>query len=206
LQRAEASSAPGPGAEQGAAFASLSILATTRAGQLALVQSGARLHTGDQIELHVSVARRAYVHLFQISADGSATPLYPADNEPELLESDIEYRIPTNPGVRFELDDKVGTERIALIVTSRALDTEEDALRKFVKGVLSTGKWPHDAHRRAQATASAPRRADLPSRPLSGAGALRGFVRATTKAGRALEVEPDEGGVAVATFAFDHVP
>ncbi|HEY0465942.1 MAG TPA: DUF4384 domain-containing protein, partial [Polyangiaceae bacterium] len=73
--------------------ASMYILAHTRQGQVALVGSGAQLHTGEKIELHVSVGRPAFVYLIQISPTDQATILYPVEGESERMVPGIDYRM-----------------------------------------------------------------------------------------------------------------
>lgn len=201
---------------------SLYVLALTRDGQTAIVGDGARLHSGEQFELHVSVGRPAYVHLVQISGTDQATILYPVEGEPERLMPGVDQRIPTSPDVRFELDDVTGTERLAFIVSEQPLASGDPELRAFVDRMRATGRWPaptaspSPAKARAMqgpsagAAAPAPSaksaaKFDSPREPLHGTSDVRGIVRRPVQTGRLLDVQPDEKGVAVAFFAFEHV-
>ncbi|MEP7049355.1 MAG: DUF4384 domain-containing protein [Pseudomonadota bacterium] len=184
-------------------------MARTRSGEVALVAGGAQLRTGEQIELHVTVGRPAYVHLIQVAESGEATLLYPAEGEPEKMVPGAEYRIPTDPEVRFELDDHIGTERVAFVVTDQP-GTAGDALHSLIQRVRATGHWPESMPKPAGAASRAgvaPRAvtAEQPIAPEHGVSALRGFVRSTGDSGRALDVQPDDTGVAIAVFTFNHI-
>ena len=193
--------------------ASLYILARTREGQVALVGSGAQLHTGEQIELHVSVGRPSYVYLIQISPTEQTTILFPGEGESGRMLPGTDYRMPTNSEVRFELDANVGTERLAFVVTEQPLATGDADVRELIGQLRATGRWTSESERastgprdsgpakeRARAAAVAQQG------PVHGKGGTRGFVRTTAGTGRALDVQPDHTGVALAFFTFDHIP
>jgi len=195
--------------------ASLYILARTREGQVALVGSGAQLHTGEQIELHVSVGRPSYVYLIQISPNQQTTILYPGEGESDRMLPGTDYRMPTNSKVRFELDANVGPERLAFVVTDRPLATGDADVRALIGQLRATGRWATDSQRAEAsepasggglAKQSAGPAAVAKAGPIHGNGGTRGFVRATTGTGRALDVQPDQAGVALAFFDFDHIP
>jgi Domain of unknown function (DUF4384) len=195
--------------------ASLYILARTRGGQVALVGSGAQLHTGEQIELHVSVGRPSYVYLIQISPNEQTTILYPAEGESDRMLPGTDYRMPTSSEVRFELNENVGTERLAFVVTEQPLATGDADVRALIEQLRATGHWPAEPER---AATSKPTAGGAPEKerarptvvaqagPIHGAGGVRGFIRKTTGTGRALDVQPDQAGVALAFFTFDHIP
>jgi hypothetical protein len=195
--------------------ASLYILARTREGAVALVGSGARLHTGEQIELHVSVGRPSYVYLIQVSPNEQAVILYPAEGESDRMLPGTDYRMPTNSEVRFELDTNVGTERLVFVVTEEPLATGDADVRALIAQLRTTGRWTDETERAATGTLAsggalrrdlAPPAAVAQDGPIHGAGARRGFIRKATGTGRALDVQPDPAGVALAFFTFDHVP
>lgn len=204
-----------PSADWSKARASLYILARTREGVVALVSSGAKLHTGEQIELHVSVGRPSYVYLIQVSPNQRATILYPEEGEPDRMLPGTDYRMPTNSDVRFALDANVGTERLMFVVSEEPLATGDADLRALITQLRETGRWTDESEAAAagpRASQGAPageraRTKEGPRNgPVHGAGALRGFVRETTGTGRALDVRPDASGVALAIFTFDHLP
>lgn len=195
--------------------ASMYILARTSKGQVALVGSGAQLHTGEQIELHVSVGRPSYVYLIQISPTDQATILYPAAGESEKMVPGIDYRMPTDPAVRFELDANVGTERLAFVVNEQPLATGDADVRALIEQLRATGRFASGGERAAPsqpAAGAAPEKARARTAPVTqagpvhGTGGTRGFKRATAGTGRALDVQPDQAGVALAFFTFDHIP
>ncbi|HEY5377264.1 MAG TPA: DUF4384 domain-containing protein [Polyangiaceae bacterium] len=186
---------------------SLYILARTRDGQVALVGSGAQLHTGEEIELHVTVGRPAYVYLIQISASDEATILYPVAGEPEKLLPNIDYRMPSNTNVYFKLDNNVGTERLAFIVTEQAFAAGDSGVRALVEELRASGRWATEADggapRKPSGAVPAPANAraasDTGSVPQHGTGGTRNF-------GRALDAQPDDTGVSRALFTFEHIP
>jgi hypothetical protein len=193
-------------------FAAFYMLAATADGRLALVQPGAKLRTGEQIEFQVRVAHPAYVHLILLTNDGGATLLYPVDGEPERMEPGQWYRVPGKAGTRFELDAHTGTERVAFVVTDKPLEAQDAALRDLVQQARAAGAWspspaaPAAKSPRTGATAS-PRAAEDPHPgPELGAGATRGLIRSSGTSGRALDVALDPTGVAVANFSFEHMP
>jgi hypothetical protein len=195
--------------------ASLYILARTRDGVVALVGSGAELHTGEEIELHVSVGRPSYVYLIQVSPNQQAVILYPVEDESARMLPGTDYRMPTSSEVRFALDANVGTERLVFVVAQEPLATGDADVRALIAQLRETGRWTDEIEPAGKAKPALGReRASDPPRtkvvaqngPLHGAGALRGFIRKTTGTGRALDVEPDHTGVALAFFTFEHVP
>jgi hypothetical protein len=196
------------------ARASLYILARTLDGQVALVGGGARLHSGEQIELHVSVGLPSYVYLIQISAHDKATILYPIPGEPEKMLPDIDYRMPTNANVRFVLDNEVGTERLAFVVMAEPLASGDADVRAMLERLQATNQWSAALAGAAPSSRSSGTGAVPPVRaatethaaPGHGSGATRGFVRNSAGTGRALDVQPDDRGVAIALFTFEHVP
>ncbi len=190
------------------AVGSLYIIARTLDGQVALVTSGARLHTGEEIELHVSVGRSAYVYLVQLSARDEATILYPVAGEPEKLAPGVDYRMPADSNVHFKLDDKIGTERLAFIVTERAIASGESGVRALIEQLRATGRWAAAAEGGAPRTSGAGvgapagarvAAADTGSVPQHASGGTRDFRRA-------LDAQPDDTGVALAIFTFEHIP
>lgn len=205
------------------AFVSLSILAWAPTRKPAYVQSGAKLHTGQQLAFHLWVARPASVYLIEVFPTGRAVLLYPENGKAERLEPQVKHRVPADPTASFVLDDEIGTERVLLIASERPLGSNEQALSYLVEHVKTAGRWPAENARPAAQRKGAParaegRRPEAGQDPAQGPGFLseehrgpsdqptRGIRLDPGSSGRALDLQPDAAGIAVATLQFEHLP
>jgi hypothetical protein len=209
LKRVTAGS-PVPPPDWKQALVSLFVLAQTRRGDLALVKNGATLHTGDRLSFHVRVGRPAHVYLVQVFSDQRAALLYPVEAEPELVNPGVDHRIPAGAGATFELDDKTGTERVVLIASERALGSAEPALELAIRRVNQQGAPGMNAEKSRKPQARAAKPAQAEDDPHPGPSRLDGQTRGKTldsgNSGRALDVQSDAGGIAMATMTFKHLP
>ncbi len=126
-----------------------------------------------------------------------------------------DYRMPTDPRVRFELDANVGTERLAFGVNEQPLATGDADVRALIEQLRATGRFSAEPERAAKsqpkssatsASGKGQARTAAQAGPVHGTGGTRGFKRSTEGTGRALDVQPDQAGVALAFFTFDHIP
>lgn len=95
------------------------------------------LLSGDQIAMHISVDRPAYVYLLQATADGSTAVVFPAHGGWRISPESSPLRVPEQ-GQWFALDQQKGREQVILVASSQPLD--QRALLRAPKSQGNEGK------------------------------------------------------------------
>src|SRR5262249_15441725 len=109
-------------------------------GQRVSVPPDASLPTDTRVVFNVEVSAEAWVYIFQKSPDGSLSVLFPNEEmgTKNLLQAGVIGRIP--PGdARFRLNDKdIGTEKVFIAVSRKAIARLGDALSRVNAGKLTS--------------------------------------------------------------------
>jgi hypothetical protein len=132
--------------------------------------SGDTLHNGDHFWIELVAQEKLFVWVLYASPDGSAEVIYPPSGDVTLTPGRAQ-RVPETQD--FELDEKVGWERLLIVASRARLDGSATQLAKLVEHVRSTHLWPSDSpsapapQARAEAKASAAAGKKSPQRETS---------------------------------------
>jgi len=183
--------------------------------------SGDTLRSGDHFWLELSAHEALYVYVIYVSADGSASVLYPSKGD-LLLASGSARRLPETQD--FELDQHAGLERVLVVASRDVLSRSAGSLAELVNRVRTTHRFPAatkdpqvKAASRATTPAPAAKTASAqgaaapqpytgPTNTLEPAYAsidTRGIVLSGSPRGR-IDVVPDSDGVIAIPLLIEH--
>lgn len=209
----------------------LTVRVNGKAGRLLrALDPGDTLHSGDLVELVVSVDRPAFVYIVQRFPDGSAAVLHPESGDLQLPAA-LETRLP-EPGAWYQLDQTVGEEHLYVVASERPLSDADREVAEALARVRTEGTLEAPAVAPAApprpAPVATPKSEATSSRPVAGGSgsgpsrpapapeagappaagrltfATRGLVKAVVEG--VAEVEADSAGIAIYQFWFRHEP
>ncbi|MEZ4438092.1 MAG: DUF4384 domain-containing protein [Polyangiaceae bacterium] len=108
-------------------------------GKAFVVHPGDRVPSGTGMHFTVEVDKAAHLYLFQVTAKGEVTVLFPnpAISSANPLPAGVAQRIPQN-GKRFRVNDEdLGTERVIFVVSKKPVAALEEASRRAVAGEIT---------------------------------------------------------------------
>jgi Domain of unknown function (DUF4384) len=183
----------------------------TARGQTGQIRDGAVLHSNDQIDFVIRVTQASYVHLIDVSPDGSAARLYPEAGSAGLLQPGRDYRVPVEAGSSFQLNATVGTERFFLVATRLPIGRSPAALAALVRTVDETKRWPKrpPEDRRGRSLDISETTDPNPGALYPNAfprGLYEGIVLDARRAGATLSLEADADGNVVGALTVKHLP
>lgn len=100
------------------------------------VGSGARLRSGDHLQMFVGADRDVFVQVIQYFADGGVTVLYPLD-ESGFLPAGVTLRIPRE-GYWLRLDEAVGEEHVYFVVSTQPLSEVDEVVAGAVERIRAS--------------------------------------------------------------------
>ena len=194
---------------------STSFVASSAGGAARPLVSGDRLRSGDHFWLELSAQEQLYVYVVYVSANGSASVLYPSAGDLALAAGRTQ-RLPESQD--FLLDSATGWERLLVVASREPLARSKSSLAEIVTQVRATHRWPGPAPASSSTRARAATRVPAVARDHDGAASgapspdpepslatsdTRGIVLGDSPPGR-VDALPDSDGVIAIPLLIDH--